>query len=89
MGDSVAADAPVCSVLLLDLHARADGFIGDQQLTALAGRIAAAGYAVRVVRKVASDAPSAERFLAETTEVVRAARADVIALARAGDRAPA
>ncbi|WP_156338684.1 hypothetical protein [Chondromyces crocatus] len=96
MAGPSAVEASACSVLLLDLQARDDGFIGEPALTALAERLAADGRKVRLARLVhehaearekAEAAASMRRFLGEVQAAVRAAGAEVVVLVRAWDGA--
>ena len=77
---------PSRTVLLLDLHARDDTFLGDGALRGLSARLAARGHDValwRSVQAAASGGPAA--WSAEVTEHVREGGRDVVVLARAWD----
>jgi hypothetical protein len=74
------------SVLLLDLHARPDGFVAGDAFGALGGRLEAAGHTVRHARLVAAEAPGPAAFLEAIAREVTGARADVVVLARAWER---
>ena len=77
----------VPSVFLLDLHARADGFVAGDTFDALATRLEAAGHPVARARLVASEAPDPAAFLVAIESATTASHADVVVLARAWDRA--
>ena len=73
------------TVLLLDLHARADGFVAGDAFGALSARLEAAGHVVRHARLVAAEAGPAG-FLEDIGRAVEASGADVVVLARAWER---
>ena len=74
------------SVLLLDLHARPDGFVAGDSFEALGARLEAAGHTVRRARLVAAAAPGPAAFLEAIAREVTGAQADVVVLARAWER---
>ncbi len=74
------------SVLLLDLHARPDGFVAGDAFGALGARLTAAGHTVRHARLVAAEAPGPAAFLEAIAREVAGAQADVVVLARAWER---
>ena len=78
--------ARVTAILLLDLHARADGFVAGDAFGYVAARLTGAGHTVSQARMVASEAPDPAAFLEAIRERARASGAEVVVLARAWDR---
>lgn len=74
------------AILLLDLHARADGFVAGDAFGSVAARLTGAGHTVSQARMVASEAPDPAAFLEAIRERARASGAEVVVLARAWDR---
>jgi hypothetical protein len=78
--------------LLLDLHARPDGFVAGDAFGSLAARLSAAGHAVRHARLVAADFAGAadsggqKGFFEAIAREVEASGAEVVVLARAWER---
>lgn len=79
--------ARVAAILLLDLHARADGFVAGDAFGSVAARLSEAGHDVTLARLVAGEAGDPEAFLQAIRARARDSRADVVVLARAWDRA--
>ncbi|MEZ4310003.1 MAG: hypothetical protein R3F14_18340 [Polyangiaceae bacterium] len=72
--------------LLLDLHARADGFVAGDAFGALGERLSAAGHRVSTERLVARDGEGAGEFAGRVRGCVRGAGAEVVVLSRAWER---
>lgn len=75
----------MAAILLLDLHARADGFVANDAFATVHARLSGMGHSVETARLVASDLGSEGAFLEAITGRVRASGAEIVVLARAWD----
>lgn len=73
--------------LLLDLHARRDGFLSSETFLSVKGQIEAQGHAVFHEQLVASDAESPEVFRRAVGARAEASGADIVVVSRAWDEA--
>lgn len=73
-------------VLLLDLHARRDGFVAADALRSLASQLRAAGHAIEEAHLVAADDADPASFLDRIAQAAARSAASIAVLSRAWDR---
>ena len=82
------SDGAARSIVILDLYARDDGFVGDAAIGSTGGRLRALGHAVELLRSVRDvDTAGPEAWLARIGREVAARDPDLVVMTRAWDRA--